>query len=396
VGKKRSSFVTLPQLWLTDNPRVPNPEALEALRAAIVSDGLTDALVVWDNPNPNNPDQRYEVLKGNRRTEAIRLIAEFDPVTFNEHFPEGKIPADVRTNLTDEEALAIKLDHGTQLGLSNWFELYLSVMLHIRARGGSWKLAEAPVVKACRTIFDRVKPLSGKAKDRTEKLLEAIEAARKANDLRALGMAEKEAEKDYFETRRGMIQAIRATALSPTIVEASRYAQYVRGAPEGFDLDDLIPTLSDKEIKKLKKAHDVDLDEANPDNMDDGVRKYNRESPGPNFWKVWNEIKAAKAAAVKSDTPRPKAMSAKAMLDMTKDGASALSKVRILTLRQCAGQEAPGLSEADRRAHEADVLYKHAPDEWAAISAKAKEILAEVQKAGQQAASAEEATKQTS
>lgn len=393
MGKKRSSSVTLPQLWLTDNPRVPNSAALEALRASIAADGLHDPLVVWDNPNPNNPEQRYEVLKGNRRTEAINLIATFDPATFEEHFPGGKIPAEVHTGLTDEEALEIKLDHGTQLGLSNWYELYMSCVLHLRARGGSWKRAEAPIVKACRTIFDRVKPLSGKAKDRTNKLLKAIEDARKANDLRALALAEKEAEKDYFDTRRGMIQTIHAVSVCPTIVEDSRYLQYVGTVPGGRELDDLIPTLSDKEIKKLKKAHDLDLDETNPENMEDGVCKYDRSVPGPAFWKQWNEIKAAKAAASESTAPRPKALSAKAMLDMTKDG-SALSKARTLTLRQCAGQDAPGLVEADLRAHKADVLAKHAPDEWEAISAKADQILAEVQKAGQQAA--EQEAKQTS
>lgn len=57
---------------------------------------------------------KFLVLCGNRRTEALKRIKESEPEIFKIILPDGKIPALVLDDLTEDEEIIIRNDHSTE------------------------------------------------------------------------------------------------------------------------------------------------------------------------------------------------------------------------------------------------------------------------------------------
>src|SRR5690606_37590083 len=56
----------------------------------------------------------YLVLCGNRRTEALKRIQSAEPEIFKIILPDGKVPALVLDNLTEDEEIIIRNDHSSE------------------------------------------------------------------------------------------------------------------------------------------------------------------------------------------------------------------------------------------------------------------------------------------
>lgn len=81
------------------------------------------------------PDNRFLVLCGNRRMEAIETIAATEPDTFVRLFPTGDVPCIVFSGLTEADEANLRIDHGTdedRVGLDDW-GYFLAIRQLVRA-----------------------------------------------------------------------------------------------------------------------------------------------------------------------------------------------------------------------------------------------------------------------
>jgi hypothetical protein len=379
--KEKLATILLTAIYTGENPRIYKEDHIDGLARDIRENGLIDRITVWDHPSEDDKSLRYQALKGHCRLKAINRIKAADPTRFEELFPGGKVDVHVYdSSTTEDEALKVKLDHGQQAELSNWYELYLSAFMLFLSG-----LKEKEVVIRLSHLMDRVAQLKGKAKEKIDALRAAVTEARDAGDYREVVRREDKLEDELFTTRRGMVQNLNRVRKSPKLIEASMYYLYVGTVPDGYEAEQLIKSLTNRDIRKLAEEHVKDIDIKVEGNLDEsGVPKYSRDIPGPNFWKLWNEIKAAKAGESTGE-PRPKAMSANAMSEEIKDG-KYRSAIAILVTRRHAGEQDIDTTEADSRAYYADMVAKHAPDVWSDVEKRAKDIIADVQAASEQAA----------
>lgn len=105
---------SIPFSYLTwgDNVRSTETLQLEGMIHSFKQRGyITEHRVVLSKKSAN----KYLVLCGNRRTEALKKLKETEPEEFKEILPDGKIPAVVYEDLTEDEEILIRNDHSSEL-----------------------------------------------------------------------------------------------------------------------------------------------------------------------------------------------------------------------------------------------------------------------------------------
>ena len=104
-----SQSVAFDSLYRADNVRTEQTLQIAPMVESIKRHGF----------KPNHPlvvsaksDGRFLVLCGNRRMEAIEQIHSTEPAEFARLFPDGNVPAVVYFNLTTEQEILLRIDHG--------------------------------------------------------------------------------------------------------------------------------------------------------------------------------------------------------------------------------------------------------------------------------------------
>jgi hypothetical protein len=381
-------LISLDSIWAGENPRVIKDSHIEGLVKDIGENGLIERLTVGATPNEDGVPNM--VLKGHCRLLAITALAASDPDAYAKHFPEGKVRVILVKDATPEEMLAIKLDHGQQQGLTNWWELYLSFKMLFDGMPG---MTEKAASVRLSNLIDNVTPLKG---NKADKILKLRQAVKDADGQKARWEAEKKRDEEQFQTRRGLLQVLNRVRRAPHVIAATMCRTYTGRLLEGFKESQLMEGgLTNRQIGALYEAHKLDTALDNPNNLDsDDCPKYNQDVPGPNFWKAWKDIQEEKSKTDPSKK-RPKSLSSNAILEPVKDG-QIRSKAGQLLSQHHAGREidVAAMREADARAYYADVLSKHDPEYWAACVERATALAAEASEASkvaaQEAASKEE------
>jgi len=362
--QKTLERVPVDQLGFGVNFRLPNLYNLVGLQTDISQHDLQEPLMVRDN---GNGDQK-EILRGNRRGRAILNIREDNPDRFAELFGGG-VECIVVSDVSDEEALILKVDEGTKQPLTHPYEIQLAANMLFDAG-----LAEADVAVQLSDLIDKISPMKAAAR----KELEALQVKRVD--------AEKQGLKDYVKTvdteireftgkyRRGFCQNLNNTYRCPDKV---KHALFFHACGERHSLDttdEYLPKLTQSQVTSLWKAHKKDLDI-----VDEGktVSKYNKRVTGPNFNKRWAELiaKSKEADSKEPSETKPKAMSAKDMLAEVSDG-KFKSDVAILACKWHAGNKEAinDLISADEQAYAANLVRDGEPDLWKKVVKAASRI----------------------
>lgn len=131
-GKLRK--IPIDQLWRSDNPR--ELYDLDPLVESIRLHGFrqNEAIMVVERENPENPDQRFLVVRGNRRTLAVERIRDDFPDDFGILFPQGKVPCISYAGCSDRDVALLRMDFDTRAekrGLDGW-EQFLAVRILVK------------------------------------------------------------------------------------------------------------------------------------------------------------------------------------------------------------------------------------------------------------------------
>lgn len=95
-----------------------------ALYTSIASIGLTD------DPVLARTDDGIVILKGTRRLNAVKFMAEKDKTLFETRFPTGKVPVKLVEDASDEDLMLIVADHHTVKKLSPLEQFYTVSRFH--------------------------------------------------------------------------------------------------------------------------------------------------------------------------------------------------------------------------------------------------------------------------
>ena len=287
------------------NPRLPTNLQIAPLAENIGAVGLLEPIHVRELE-----DGVSRVIRGHRRLMAMLELKDTNPKRFGELFPDG-IPAIVWQELSDDEELMLKLDHGGQVTLSDPHELQMSATLMF-----AQNFTEAQVANQLKPLILKLAPMPPAMKAELKKIDGKVAEARKAEDLTAVAVLEKEYEERVAKGFRGRIQHLHNVARCPDIVNASLYYKACELKPEGFE-DEKLPKLTTDQVKALWKAHSKDLEDIG----DNGAPKFNKSVVGPLFVEKWTEILQKEADVKDGKAPKQeKAMSAKDMKTEITDG----------------------------------------------------------------------------
>jgi hypothetical protein len=347
-------------ITMGDNPRLPTTLDIPPLKRNISEVGLLEPITVWF---PNGKEIA-EVIRGHRRTIALNQLKDEDPKRFKELFPKG-IPAFVRENITEEEVVTLKLDHGGQKGLSHPHELQMSASMMFD-KG----FTEAQVANQLRPLIDKISPMPSSKRVEVGELESKLAEARASGKAKAIESAEKALYERIAKYHRGRVQYHHDVWRSPYLVEAALYFKACGVVKKGFEKE-YLPNLTTSHVKALWKAHKEDLEQ-----KEDGAPKYNKTRVGPLFTEKWNAI--VKAEKEKGENPtqsKPKAMSAKDMLAEVKEGKWESKGFCKLALYHAGDKSVEGLSALDK-AYKAADLVMSAEDTslWEMVVTEAKNI----------------------
>jgi len=279
-------FVAFEAIKAVRNVRVESLLDIPSLMESIKDIGLETRLVVHELPDGIN-----EVLRGHRRLRAIGMLKDTYPERFNELFAKG-VECEVYKGLTLEEVAMMKIDHGNIKQLRNRMEVYNCIEMLFDAG-----LKERAVVVKVQPLLDSVFPVPAAR-------LREIEAL--PEDSRA---------QELVKLRHGVMQGLGNIYKAPYIVKAAYALQETGEKPEGFE-GDFLPKLTTGNITKLKQASDKDFEHRDKA----GHKVYDQKNTGPEFKAAWKAIcDKQQEAAAEPTAPRPKAMSAKGMLEEEKN-----------------------------------------------------------------------------
>lgn len=329
-----------------DNVRLPSLLNLDPMIESIAQNGLETPVLLrtWsDQP------ERVVTLRGFRRLNAIKALQEQDPVRFKVHFPDGKVKAELATDITDVEAMRIHVDHGNILTLTNEFEVYNGIKV-LSAVGTS----EADITLHLCTLLHQHNRTS------TKKLAELAEIKEKRGSS-----AYRQALLDHH---RGFVQPRVMISKLPPKVEAAYFFKCTGEAPDGYKADDLFP-ITMAVVRKLKTAFDADAKILG----ERGLPVHTIENPGPDFVKEWDDAKSK--ADGRANTPTVRAWSGAKIEDKSK---SLVSDGMRNILQLVAGKGAQDPGPADRLLRVAEVVHAHDNKLWKQVEARAKAILDEL------------------
>ena len=357
-----SSIQTLELGTITmgENPRLPSNLDIDSLVENIGDIGLLEPIHVWF---PNGDDVS-EVIRGHRRTMALVELEDRNPKRFSELFPDG-IPAIVWDDITAEEALILKLDHGGQVTLSDPHELQMSATLMFR-KG----FTEAQVANQLKPLIMKLSPklipsMASDLKKLEAKLAEARESGKGVSE------AENELAGRIANGFRGRVQHLHNVSRCPDIVNASLFFKACDIKPEGFK-DEHLPKLTTDQVKALWKAHSKDLEELDAKT---GAPKFNKQRVGPLFVEKWKEILQKEAEAASGNKPaKDKAMSGKDMKSEITDGKWQCVGFYKLTKWHSGDKSVEGLETLDREYKALDLVKQFQPDLYEMVVAEASKI----------------------
>lgn len=376
--KKVDKIVSLDNLIATDNVRLPGGQDIVDLAHDIGANGLQVRIEVASPYKDNGvPEGQYLTMRGHRRREALHYLKDHEPNIFEAKFGKG-VPVTVFSGLTEHEILDRKVDHGNELALGNMFEVLLSAIMLFTA-----SFTEKSVAMKLSGLLNRLNPMKPGKKKKIQEL-EAKKAEAKGDEAIKLG---KEIEEINLAYRRGSVQLLHNFYRLPRKVTAA-YFRKCTGSMEGCDKVGLgeftkVPmpqSITTSQVTGLFKALKDDLDV-----KENGVSKFGKRQPGPNFNAKWDEIIAADIEkAANPDDPRPKAMSGNDMKKELDDGKYSSKLARMVTAHHTGSKEVSGkdIATQDLIAYYAELIAENDGDEWDVIVDKAKAIEAvEIEKA---------------
>lgn len=233
----------------------------------------------------------YDLLRGDRRTKALKIMEKEYPERFEAHFADG-IPCVMHMDISDEEAIEITNDHGSSLSLSNEFEIYLTAEGYFRMG-----LSEKQGLFRIQTLLDHILPIKGKAGIQVEELKVKLDNASKANREERL----KAYEERYWKARRGVMQRYTRIYKNPSIVKDAMEFKWLKTMPTGYEAGSTLPILSDDDLRQLSKCF---VDEVSEGSFDEGGRPtVSKNNPGPKWAELWLDTVKSKAGGDK-DQPR--------------------------------------------------------------------------------------------
>lgn len=350
-----------------ENVRLPNLENIEVMADSIEMKGIEVMPSVWERPNGT-----YDCLQGFRRLKGAGVVLERNPDKFYELFPNGEIECIVYTDLTEKEAIDIKVDQGVQQTLKDPMELQnaANMLFRIGATPTEIKISLAG-------LLDEIYPMSAtnqkKLKDMKDAQHEALE-----KELEVEAEIKRREIDDFIKwNRNGVVQNLHTVYRCPHVVYAARYYEACGKVLPCLQGADYIPTVTLKEAAKLWKCAKADFEE-----VVDGVQRWTQAIPGPKFKEAWEElIRTQKDRAANPKDKRPKAMSSTAM----KEEAQTFSSKGLGQLtRKHAGEEIENFAakDIDEMLMVAELVAEYQPDLWAKCvefaEAKKQELAAAV------------------
>lgn len=293
----------------------------------------------------------FDLLRGDRRTKALKLVEREYPEAFASHFPEG-IPCVMHMDISEEEAIEITNDHGSSLSLSNEFEIYLTAEGYYKMG-----LSERQSLFRIQTLLDHIMPIKGKAGIEVEELKKKLDNASKANREERV----KAYEERYWVARRGVMQRYTRIYKNPTVIKDAMEFKWLKTMPEGYESD--LPILSDNDLKQLSKTF---VDEVSEGAFDEGGRpKVTKNNPGEKWNELWKDIIASKAEGAKSDEPR-KSKGRKEILKPLEEGQIESGYMANVIRHHAADKEVDGkcIGIADQLLAVVEVVQKQDPELW--------------------------------
>ena len=375
-----SQYVNLESIIVGRNVRLPgHGMKIEELSADIHDNGLQTPLTVFGK------DGKFLTIAGHRRRMALQKIYNEEPLVFAKLFPKG-VPVTIANGITEDQAEAMKVDHGNEVGLSDPMELQLCANILFQ-QGCN----EKQVVIRLAALMDRIKPMKADKAKKYRQMLADAELWKEKGNLTEYKAKIAEAETFLFQYRRGMVQNQNAAFKCPDIVMAALYFKSTGERPpveSGFAVEktEVLPDgLTYEHVKKLETAFGKDLLV-----LENGTSKYNKRVPGPEFLAKWAEIKAdllKKAADSENQVVRDKAMSAGDMEMEIKSSKWNSKGFQILTRhhRNEKDVDMAQLKSYDTIAYLAELLSARAPKEWADCVKVAEAIEKDMVAATQQA-----------
>jgi hypothetical protein len=317
-----------------------------ALVPSILDHGLEQPLEVCDGPK-----ETKRALRGNRRLEALGIVASEHPERFEELFVDG-IPVIDHGKMTQLEELAYIVDHGNTKSLDNDWELYCAAKNLFRA-----KFSERKVFETLSSLLNQVRPLSKSAKAKLVEPKAKLEEAVKSGEREAIAAATKELDTKTFEARRGQMQMYSQMSRLPAIVEAS--FKYVHTGDSGaFDPEDLNKKLTQRNIGQLMSAF-----------LEDAKNGGTKAKPGSKFTALWREFMDAAAETGSTTGNRTKALTSGEIKEPVENGQ--LASQSMIDLCKFHGGEkdvAPSIvSDIDEILAIVEYAKEKAADQWQAL-----------------------------
>lgn len=208
-----------------DNPRLTlTDETLSELSASLKQDGIIEPIVV----RPNG--LKYELIAGERRVRAA-ILANI-----------SKLPAIIRTDITDEEASRLRLVENINRKDLNVFEKVAGIKTHMNNYGRTVEVIAKELGKKVDTVNSWIR-----LAETTSPKIKIVD-----NFVRSLGTQKlMEISKYNFETQEKLAEVIVAENL--TVDQVRRFVTLFESNPEA-DLDTLV-----KKVKQQVKTIEVTL-----------------------------------------------------------------------------------------------------------------------------------------
>lgn len=282
------------KLFFGENVRLPHLLNLSPLKDDIIENRqLKTPCVIWrheiDKVTLN------EVLQGNRRGNAcLQIMVEF-PKIYKEIFPNG-LPCIVHDDITEEEAIRIKTDHGNMVSLTDPMELQLSanMLFDIGAK-------KVEIITSLAGVMNAISPMKADKRKELEAKERNLELAKLSGNPKLVKDCQDELNNFIGEYRYGLYQGLQRAYQNAQIVMETKYFIATGTKRKGWMDIEMPIYLTEGDIYKLHKAFVKDL--ANDD-------KYTKLKPGPQFNAAWEKVvkkaedKAAKKDEEKDDQPK--------------------------------------------------------------------------------------------
>jgi hypothetical protein len=357
--EQKNKLIPLVELTMGQNVRIQARMAIDTLLESIASVGLTTPIWVW------KVGEIFEVLRGHRRLTAIRKIESERPSAFAAHFSKG-IPCVVISGINSAEALALKVDHGNEMPLTDSYELQLCANL-LFASGST----EEAVILSLSGLMDIISPMKSARLQELQAIRKLAAEAEAAGEKLLAGMKRDEADELVAKYRRGMVQGLHYAYRCPNIVMAALAKRAGEAVPEEFKTE-FLPNLTSGDIQGLWKNHSQDLTI-----LENGRPKFSQSRVGPAFRQTWEKLVAQEQANEgKAKEPKPKAMPATEILKDLKEGLKLRSELACRLSGYHAGQkeEATVLSALDAKSYAGDLVSTYNSELWAMVTEEAAKI----------------------